>query len=119
MNERPAVLLVDDEPEILVLLSEYLGSEGFDVVQAKDGIDALSCLYARTPKMVLVDLMMPRMNGIELITQMRNDRRLSGVRIVAMSAAPALLPTARASGADEVIAKPIDCGMLLRLLNAS
>jgi CheY-like chemotaxis protein len=115
---RRSVLVVDDEPDVLSLLSEYLGDEGFDVVGARDGIDALSYLYARRPAAVLIDLCMPRMDGLELIRQMRSDRALAGVAVVAMSGDPGLLAAAKEAGAQAALRKPFDPLLVLRTVRA-
>lgn len=111
-----SLLLVDDELDLLSDLAEYLGSEGFEVAQATDGIDALSYLYASRPRVVLIDLVMPRMSGIELIEQIRSDPTLASVRVVAMSGTSAMLPRARIAGANDILRKPIDPIVLVRTL---
>jgi DNA-binding response OmpR family regulator len=113
-----SVLVVDDDPDILSLLAELLGAQGFDVVPASDGIDALSYLYARCPAAVLIDLRMPRMDGLELIRQMRSDRALADVVVVAMSGARDMLGRAKEAGAQAVLLKPFDSEALLRTLRA-
>src|SRR6202041_1778538 len=84
-SARGTVLVVDDEADARALVSEYLERHGFDVDQASDGIDALSYLYATKPLALLIDLVMPRMNGVDVIRQIRTDRKLAGVPIIAMS----------------------------------
>lgn len=111
-----SVLLVDDELDLLSDLAEYLRSEGFEVAQATDGIDALSYLYASRPRVALIDLVMPRMSGIELIEQIRSDPSLASVRVVAMSGTVLMLPRARIAGANDVLRKPIDPTALVRSL---
>jgi CheY-like chemotaxis protein len=115
---RRSVLVVDDEPDVLSLLSEYLGGEGFDVAKARDGIDALSYLYVRRPAAVLIDLHMPRMDGLELIRQMRSDRALARVAVVAMSGAAGMLAAAKEAGAQAVLQKPFDPQVVLRTVRA-
>jgi CheY-like chemotaxis protein len=114
---KASVLVVDDDVEFLGHVMNYLGDEGFDVAQASDGIDAVSYLYGSTPPdVVLVDLMMPRMNGIELIEQIRSDPGLARVGVIAMSGTYPMLDDARRAGANEVLRKPIDPVVLLRTL---
>jgi CheY-like chemotaxis protein len=114
--QLPRILIIDDETGTRELLSEFLSAEGFATVQARDGIDALSVIYATLPRVVLVDLMMPYMSGLELIQQMRNDPPLRSVPIVAMSAAVSLLVDAKSAGVEHVVPKPIQLGELSRIL---
>ncbi|HEY5241039.1 MAG TPA: response regulator [Polyangiaceae bacterium] len=116
MESSNSVLLVDDELDLLTDLAEFLGSEGFEVAQATDGIDALSYLYASRPRVALIDLVMPRMNGIELIEQIRSDPSLASVRVVTMSGTVLMLSRARLAGANDVVRKPIDPTALVRSL---
>ncbi|MDP9037465.1 MAG: response regulator [Myxococcota bacterium] len=111
-----SVLVVDDNPETREILERYLGDEGFDVIQATDGIDALSYMYATKPSMVLIDLMMPRMNGLELIAQLRHERAFADIPVVAMSGSPEMLPRATAAGANDVLCKPVEPGVVLSTL---
>jgi DNA-binding response OmpR family regulator len=106
------VLVVDNQQDVLDAMTIYLGEEGMRVVQATDGIDALSCLYARRPMAVLIDVLMPRMNGIELIQQIRQDRS----PIFAMSGDRDALRDARIAGANETMMKPIDPKKLVAML---
>ena len=114
-GNRARALVVEDDADFRELLTIYLSGAGYDVATATDGIDALSSMYASVPRLVLVDLMMPRMNGLELIDQIRTDRAFAGVRVIAMSAAHALLPRAEASRADVVLRKPFDPDVLASL----
>jgi two-component system, chemotaxis family, chemotaxis protein CheY len=113
---RELVLVVDDDLDFMTDLTRYLGDIGFDVAQASDGIDAISYLHANRPDVVLVDLVMPRMNGLEFIEQVRSDSSLSGLLVVAMSGTPKMLDLARRAGAHEVMRKPIDPVRLARSL---
>ncbi len=116
---KKSVLLVDDDVEIIDALRTYLGDEGFEVAQATDGIDALSYIYATRPSVVLIDLMMPRMTGLELIEQIRNDRRLATLPVVAISGSRDMLVRARKAGANEVLAKPIEPDKIAQALTRS
>jgi CheY-like chemotaxis protein len=116
LRARRSVLVVDDELDLLDPLVSYLAARGFDVAQASDGIDAVAYLYARRPDVVLVDLMMPRMNGLELIEQIRSDSRLATLVVVAMSGKAPMLLRARTAGANDTLCKPIDPDVLVRTL---
>jgi two-component system alkaline phosphatase synthesis response regulator PhoP len=105
MAARDLVLVVDDDPKIVALVRAYLIRGGFDVVTAADGAEALRLVEERKPRLVVLDLMLPEMDGIEVT---REVRRWSDV--------PILMLTARGSvqdrigglgeGADDYLVKP-------------
>jgi len=82
------VLLVDDEHAILDALSGTLEDEGFRVVTASNGREALARLGEAVPDVALVDMMMPIMDGRELLREMQGDARWRGIPVVLMSAVP-------------------------------
>lgn len=113
-----SVLIVDDDAEFAEQLSIHLQEAGIPIERASDGIDALSYLYATRGWIVLIDLVMPRMNGIELIEQIRSDPRLSEIGVVAMSGDRAMLGAAERAGADAALAKPFDPKVIVRLVHS-
>ena len=82
---EPSVLVVDDEPSIRAFLASALEDEGFNVLTAADGSEALQVARRRPPDVVLTDLMMPRCDGYQLIDGLRQDR-VPVHAIIAMSA---------------------------------
>jgi CheY-like chemotaxis protein len=85
------VLLVDDDPSIRDLLSRYLEIAGFEAFQAEDGIDALGKLRGTLPKVIIADLQMPRMSGLEFIGVVR--RRFPAIPVIVLSGSiPSELP---------------------------
>jgi len=114
-----SVLIVDDDAEFAEQLSIHLQEAGIHAARASDGIDALSSLYATRAWIVLIDLVMPRMNGIELIEQIRSDPRLYSIGVVAMSGDAAMLVAAERAGADAAVSKPFDPAVIVRLVHFS
>jgi CheY-like chemotaxis protein len=98
------------------LLGHALEKRGFAVHRGRDGIDAFSHLFAHMPALMLIDLHLPCMTGLEVIEQIRTDRRMSSLPILAMSADTELLAQARRAGADAVLPKPFDLPELVALL---
>ena len=80
------VLIVDDEPDIAIILGELLGEEGLDVRVVNDGREALAAMAEQPPDLLITDLMMPRMDGHALIREMRGSAALRHIPIVVMSA---------------------------------
>ena len=104
---RPAVLLVDDDPTILSVLARRLAREGFDVRTAPSGAAALSALERGWPAILVVDLMMPGMDGFELS---RRVKRIADLPIIVLSAVDASESKVRAleEYAEDYITKPFD-----------
>jgi len=80
------ILLVDDELHVSQILGRRLVREGHEVETVRDGVDALSALEDRVPDLIISDLQMPRMDGVELARAMAGDERYSSVPIVMLTA---------------------------------
>jgi CheY-like chemotaxis protein len=83
--ERPRVLLVDDYPEVREMYGEYLQSCGFDVVEARTGIEALQRALDGAPDIILMDLSLPVMDGWEAIRRLKSNTRTAGIPVVALT----------------------------------
>lgn len=73
---RPTVLVVDDSVTVRKVTSRFLERQGYNVMLAKDGIDAIEILQETIPDLILLDIEMPRMDGFEVATQIRYSKRL-------------------------------------------
>jgi CheY-like chemotaxis protein len=119
ISDRPrTVLLVDDNVSVRESLARLLRMEGYDVVEAADGLEALEHLEAARPDVVVTDLRMPRMHGLDFIRESR--RRLEDTRrIVAISVhGPEALASAREAGADALVDKLADFEDLLAAIES-
>ncbi len=112
------ILVVDDLQESRVLLVNFLGGRGFHVREAENGATALQLALNDLPDLIITDLAMPVMDGLELTCQLRNTEKLTGVPIFAFSANT--LDSSRQNsldaGCNEFLAKPIDLDLLFNLL---
>jgi CheY-like chemotaxis protein len=108
------VLVVDDNPENLMLLELLLASENFTVQTARSAQEALAALASSAPDVMLTDIQMPDVDGLELIRQVRLDPFISGIRIVAVSANAMKedIQEAYAAGCNGYITKPTDAETL-------
>jgi CheY-like chemotaxis protein len=116
---RPTVLVVDDDPALLDSLKLLLEVDGFAVTTAENGVRGLQAFRNRGPDIVLIDVMMPKLDGIESVRQMRRER--PDAKIVVMSGEarlgqPDLQRTAQELGAVAVLRKPFDPNVLAALL---
>lgn len=98
---KPKVLVVDDDPDILFVLRVTLEAAGFRVVGAQDGPSGIEAARRELPAAVITDIMMPGMDGEEMIRQLRADPRTARVPIVVVSAKPI-----NVDGVEAVIRKP-------------
>ena len=105
------VLVVEDDRDVREAVSDALESEGFTVIQARDGEEALARARDLVPSLILLDLMMPRMNGWEFRAIQAADPLLSGVPVVVVSAVADLVEELHPAA---VLAKPFDLRHLLQ-----
>jgi pilus assembly protein CpaE len=108
------VLFVDDEEQIRKLLSTWLTRHGYEVTVANDGWEALKAIRAKAPDLVITDVNMPNMNGLELTRRMRADHRTARIPVIMLSARKQAddVLTGYAEGADEYIPKPVEMAVL-------
>jgi len=105
------VLIVEDEPEIQAILAMTLRhTGGFETVLASDGIEAIERALQERPDLIILDAMMPRLNGYAACKRMKQDERLSGIPIVFLTARtdPHEVDRAMRAGASGCVAKPFD-----------
>ena len=114
----PAVLIVDDEQPLARILSFAFQNEGCVVDIAIDGIDCMNRISRFEPTLVLMDIMMPRLDGLETIRQLRQNRLHRDIVIIAMSArgGAELETLALAAGADLFVSKPFEIGRTIETL---
>ena len=113
---RPSVLVVEDDADMRQILIQLLEYQGWPVHAAADGVEALDALRKHRPALILLDLAMPRMNGMEFRARQRElpDRRLANVPVVVVSAVADAPDCRSALNAVDVLAKPFDADRLLK-----
>ena len=113
-----AILIVDDNAQNLKLARVILSVEGYDVRTAGDAEEALRVLQAFSPRLILMDIQLPGMDGLQLTRQLRSDPAWQAVRIVALTAYAMKgdEEKAREAGCDGYITKPLDTERLPRLV---
>ena len=119
MALQQKILLVDDEPDILEFLSYNFRKKEFNVITANNGLEGITKAQTEMPDIIVSDIMMPTMNGIELCKYVRNN---SGTTLTPFIFLTALnddykVLHAMLSGADEFVTKPIRFEYLLAIVN--
>src|SRR5207253_9556366 len=120
MREPPLILVVDDVPDNVDILQMRLESQGYEVITAGDGEAALAVIHTQLPDLVLLDIQMPKLDGIETVKQLKAD--------TALPFTPVILVTARAdakdviagleAGGDDYLTKPVDQAALMARVRA-
>jgi two-component system phosphate regulon response regulator PhoB len=117
---KPTVLVVEDEPAQREILSYNLQSEGFEVVLAKDGEDALLCVSETPPDVILLDWMLPIISGIEVCRQLKSRSKTNMIPIIMLSARSEDVDKVRGldTGADDYLSKPYSVAELIARVRA-
>jgi CheY-like chemotaxis protein len=106
------VLVIDDDPDILATVEQILNSEGYEVISAQNGKEALSVLESHRPDVILLDLMMPVMDGWEFRRRL-NGHPAADIPVIVVSADRDVARKAATINADGYIAKPFDLDDLI------
>jgi len=115
IDQKKFVLIVEDEEDILALLHFNLIKAGYNAECAADGEDALKRIAARTPDLILLDLMLPGIDGLEICRRLRNDEKTREVPIIMLTARSEEEDVVRGLelGADDYVTKPFSFKVLL------
>lgn len=119
MAPETRVLVVDDEPDLLDLVQLDLELSGYEVIVARDGVQALERLRDERPDVVLLDVMMPRMDGWQVLARMRSDEALAEIPVVMLTALSSEVDRIRGqlSGAVQYVTKPFELPELLEAVS--
>jgi adenylate cyclase len=110
MHEPPLILVVDDMPDNVEIVKLRLESEGYAVVTAVDGPDALVRTVQSRPDLILLDVMMPKLDGIEVVKRLKADATLPFTPIILLTAKADVKDVVHGLevGADDYLTKPVD-----------
>jgi two-component system KDP operon response regulator KdpE len=117
MENRKRILVVDDEPRITLVLRSGLSKHGFDIRVASEGESALELFNAWTPDLVITDLSMPNMTGLELCRRLRADSKVP-IIVLSVKEEESAKIEALDAGADDYVTKPFGIGELLARIRA-
>ena len=117
MNDPRRILVIDDEPDTLKTIFDLLGSEGFHVATAADGSEALQIVERDRPDLVICDMRMPGMDGMEVLARMA--RSAPGIKFIFLTAygTPELYLQGLDVGARDMMLKPFKSDELLRVVH--
>ncbi|MCA8971992.1 MAG: response regulator [Planctomycetes bacterium] len=117
MTQNETILVVDDEPFILRSLSFVLRKGNMNVLEARNGEEALAMIREHKPALVFLDVMMPKMNGYDVVREVRKDEGLADVHLVLLTAKgqESDRVTGLESGANDYLTKPFSPSRILEL----
>jgi DNA-binding response OmpR family regulator len=115
MDKKIKVLVSEDNPDIRKILTMRLEINGYDVIQAQDGEEALDKIKKDSPDLVILDLMMPKISGFEVCRMIKFDEKYKDMPIIVLSALDQQSDREKAieNGADAYFIKPFDLELLL------
>lgn len=112
MREKARILVVDDEPGIRKSLKDCLENDGYLVTTASSGAEALAAVEVHRPDLILLDVLMPEMNGLETLRKIRERDRVVRVIIITVLHSEQFARDAMENGANDCLPKPIDIDYL-------
>ncbi len=112
------ILIADDEPEVVDLVRMLLEWEGYTIIEASDGEQALTQVRATRPDLVLLDVRMPKMNGLDVLEHLHAEPALCSIPVIMLSVVPAYpqVETALEKGAVAYLPKPFELPEMARLV---
>jgi CheY-like chemotaxis protein len=116
---RRTVMIADDEPSNRMLASAIIGTEDYNVVEARDGIEAWTLIQEHRPWLVLLDVRMPGRSGLDILRAIRADPNLMATRVILLTASAQAsdISAGLAAGADSYLTKPFSSEDLLSRLD--
>lgn len=108
--DQPRILIVEDEPDITELVKSRLEAAGYKTLSAKDGVEGLEKVRKEKPDLILLDVLMPRMDGITVALRLKKDpsTRAIPIMIISVTKGPDEEGLAKRIGAEEYLYKPFD-----------
>lgn len=102
----PCILLVDDEPATLQLIRKILQADGYQIIHAQNGLEALDQIAEYAPDLILLDIVMPEMDGMAVLRKVRETDKITGVIMASALSSENLVVQAMLDGADDFVSKP-------------
>jgi len=116
-RQTPRLLIVDDEPDIRISLKERLEFNNFEIVTASDGLEALALARSRKPDLIVTDIRMPIMDGLEMIKTLRQDDDAKHIPVIVMTAySLEQLAKLNTVDFDEYVRKPFEMADLIGII---
>ena len=120
-DTRPAILVVDDSALIVMSIKMILDPAGYEVIECSNGPDAVKFAEAKAPQLILLDMMMPGMDGIETLARLKSNAKTSPIPVLMVTGSQAGKDVEKAFGygANGYVVKPVDAARLLAKIAAT
>jgi two-component system alkaline phosphatase synthesis response regulator PhoP len=125
MGEKIRILVVDDEPDFVSIVQMNLEKEGFEVEVAYEGMEALEKVKANPPDAIVLDVMMPEMDGYAVCSKLKGDDKYAEIPIIMLTAVASHVPTTRYTHyngmtmeAEDYLPKPASADQILKSLKS-
>ncbi len=117
-TNKPTILLIEDTKEVIMMIADYLELAGFKIVTAQDGIEGVAQARLTHPDLILMDVQMPRMDGLEATRKLRSEPEFKETPIIALTALAMSSDRERclAAGMDEYMSKPVNLKALAKMI---
>jgi DNA-binding response OmpR family regulator len=113
MNSKKKILIVEDEPDLVLMVKARLESEGYEVYSALDGIEGIKKARAIRPDVILVDIMMPKLDGYSMVHRLKEDDMTTGIPIIVMTIKETMKELFKKIGVNHYFTKPVNMKDLL------
>ena len=119
MDTKKTIVVVDDDPDIVEIAKAHLEAKGYNVLTGYSGADLFACLKEQKPDLIVLDIMMPKMDGLEVLTRLKNASETSYIPVILLTALVQYEDVLKGykSGADYYITKPFIGSQLLNGVN--
>jgi CheY-like chemotaxis protein len=114
---KPTILIAEDHVDSREAMRDLLEAFGFDVIEAGNGTQAVAAALEHQPRLILMDVMMPEMDGCQAIRELRQQPTTSTTPIIALTAMDGARELALHAGANDFVRKPVDIRRLIGLVN--
>jgi len=114
-KKQPKILLIDDDPNVLEILSEKLTASGYKIVTASAGLDGLNTVYKESPNLIILDLMLPQLDGLQVCRILKFDERYKKTPIIMLTGRTEEknLRLGLKAGANKYLTKPFEPNQVL------
>jgi CheY-like chemotaxis protein len=120
MDNKKTIMVVDDNPDIITIVKTILEGKGYSVLSASSGVELLNLLKSQKPDLIILDIMMPEMDGYQAMRQIREMKEFRTLPLIALTAKAMKGDREKCieAGASDYIAKPINNAHLLSMLKS-